>query len=385
MKILSIVGARPQFIKLAPLSEQIRRHFPEIIVHTGQHFDEEMSDLFFRQLEIPYPDYNLGIAGGNHGEQTGRMLISLEEVMLKEKPDLVIVFGDTNSTLAGSLAAAKLNIPAVHVEAGLRSFNRTMPEEINRIVSDHTCDHLFAPTATARQHLINEGLGEKTHLSGDIMVDALQINRSKAQERPFPLPDGAVSDGYYLLTLHRPYTVDDPKNLALLLGKLSNLRQDIVFPVHPRTRQVIENNGIVLSGNIHLIKPQGYLDFIRLEMQSRKIITDSGGIQKEAYILQKPCITIRPETEWVETVEDGWNILLLPTAPDFEERIQSFQPANPQREAFGSNVAEKMLDLIKRILHKEEIIPNHKKQTNLKSQTPTRLSGMRQPDRPKRD
>lgn len=351
MKILSIVGARPQFIKLAPLSKALRKMFNEVIVHTGQHFDEEMSALFFQELEIPEPDFNLNISGGDHGEQTGRMLISIEEIILKEKPDLTLVFGDTNSTLAGSLAATKLNVKLLHIEAGLRSFNKGMPEEINRIISDHISDYLFAPTKTALNNLINEGMLKQAFLSGDIMVDSLKQNLEKSNKFSNIMEILSIdSNKFYLLTLHRPYTVDNPDNLKLILDKLSSLDKEIIFPVHPRTKKIIESSEIRISNKIKLIKPVGYLDFIMLEQTAEKIITDSGGIQKEAYIFKKPCITLRSETEWIETVDDGWNILLLPNNNNFCESILKFTPTEKQRDVFGSDVAAKMINQIQKIL-----------------------------------
>jgi len=351
MKIASIVGARPQFIKLAPLSKNIGVNLQQIIIHSGQHFDEEMSKLFFNDLNIPEPDYNLEISGGYHGNQTGRMLIKLEEVVIKEKPDLIIVFGDTNSTLAGSLVAAKLGIKSVHIEAGLRSFNRSMPEEINRIISDHTSDYLFAPTKTAVKNLAKEGLSKNAYLTGDIMVDALLNNIKKANSKSDILGELSLeNNNFYLLTLHRPYNVDNHKNLQKLLDLFSSLNTTIVFPVHPRTRKIITENKLDYSSKIKLIKPVGYLDFISLENNCAKIITDSGGIQKEAYILKKACITIRPETEWIETVEDGWNILLTTEDESFCEKIIDFNPAKPQRNVFGKNVAKKMIREIEIII-----------------------------------
>jgi len=347
MKILSIVGARPQFIKLAPLSKEIRKFHQEIIVHTGQHFDEEMSKTFFVDLNIPQPDYNLEISGGNHGEQTGKMLHSLEIVLLNEKPDLVIVFGDTNSTIAASLAAVKLGIKTVHVEAGLRSFNRSMPEEINRIVSDHTSDYLFVPTAIAIKNLEREGLGTKSYLTGDIMVDSLGYASSIA----FSNNRSKNFNNYFLLTLHRPYNVDNPQKLSKILELLNSLNELIVFPIHPRTKQIIEKNNIPINSNIKLINPLGYLDFIALQSNAKKIITDSGGIQKEAYILQKPCITLRSETEWIETVESGWNMLLnVEKDNEIVENIIQFSPPKDHPDLFGSNVSEKMVKIINEIV-----------------------------------
>lgn len=345
--ILSIVGARPQFIKLFPISEEIRKHYEEKIIHTGQHFDKEMSDTFFRELGIPEPDVNLNINRGNHGNQTGRMLIELEKYMLDIKPDLVIVFGDTNTTLSGTLAAAKLHIPVVHVESGLRSFNKLMPEEINRVLTDHAADYLFAPTKSAMNNLEKEGLNERSFYTGDVMVDVSLTILEKAKNESTIEQKLQIEAPYHLMTLHRPYNVDEPERLKLILQKISKVKQTIIFPAHPRTRQVIEKHDIHISENIQLIKPLGYLDFTKLLANAEKVITDSGGIQKEAYIHKRPCLTVRPETEWVETLEDGWNKLIQPGNEDFVDTIRNFQPTSPQSEIFGKDVAENILKVIR--------------------------------------
>ncbi|MFW5873019.1 MAG: non-hydrolyzing UDP-N-acetylglucosamine 2-epimerase [bacterium] len=347
MKIISIVGARPQFIKLAPLSRELRQYHKEIIIHTGQHFDKEMSEAFFSELDIPKPDYNLNINKGLHGEQTGKMLMAIEQTLVKEKPDLIIVFGDTNSTLAGALASAKLQIPSVHVEAGLRSHNRNMPEEINRIVADHTCNFLFAPTKTAFENLEKENLRESSFLTGDIMSDAHYQALQKATNSKILINLSLEPNKYYLLTLHRPYNVDNPEILSNIFTELSQLNNKIVFPVHPRTKSVIEQNNISFPSNFIPIKPMGYLDFIKLQANSLKIITDSGGIQKEAYILKKPCITLRSETEWVETVNAGWNVLINPIKEaNYAKTIENFSPPNKYEKIFGEDVARKMTEII---------------------------------------
>lgn len=349
MKIYSVVGARPQFIKLAPLSSALRREHKEIIVHTGQHYDDPMSENFFRDLGINKPEYNIGIGSGSHAEQTGKMLVELEKLYFSGKPDLVIVFGDTNSTLAGALAASKLLIPVIHIEAGLRSYNREMPEEINRIVTDNLSEHLFVPTITALINLQKEGMESKAYLTGDIMVDTLKQNLTVAIEKSTILSDLKLQQGdYYLLTLHRPYNVDKPEVLLHIIKNLSGSAERIVFPVHPRTQKVLKSLEIN-TNNLMIIDPVGYLDFISLEYHSKKIITDSGGIQKEAYILKKPCITLRTETEWTETVKDGWNLLIDPAEKAFWPQIEAFSPSGKQRNVFGETPAKNMVEIINRL------------------------------------
>lgn len=344
MKVLSIVGARPQFIKLGPLSREIRKNHKEIIIHTGQHYDKEMSELFFEQLSIPKPDLNLEVGSGRHGAQTGKMLEGIENEILKYTPDLVLSFGDTNSTLAACLAAAKLEVPSLHIEAGLRSFNRSMPEEINRVVADHTADLLFAPTKEAVKHLEHEGVGEKTVMTGDIMADTFDFVHNTILEDFIP------ENEYYLLTLHRPYTVDQPKKLQLLLNLLGELDRECRFPVHPRTKNIIELNDLEIPESIRLYPPLGYLEFQKLLKGSLKVITDSGGLQKEAYLAGKPCITIRPETEWVETVEVGWNMLLDKNDREFVQKIKDFNPTGERPDLYGKNVAKRMVSEMEKFL-----------------------------------
>jgi len=322
MKVVSVVGARPQFIKAAPVGQALRAaNHTEVLVHTGQHYDDEMSAVFFREMEIPEPDYNLGVGSGPHGWQTGQMLIRIEEVLLAEKPDWVLVYGDTNSTLAGALAAVKLRIPLAHVEAGLRSFNREMPEEHNRVLTDHCSDLLFCPTQTAVDNLAREGItGDKdhrigVHLVGDTMYDAVLQFAEIARQRSTILQDlGLKPKGYLLATVHRPYNTDIPENLRNILAAFAEIEEPIIFPIHPRTRQRIVEFGLSNvkreTWNVKLIEPVGYLDMLALEQHARMILTDSGGMQKEAYFFGVPCVTLRPETEWVETVEAGWNVVV---------------------------------------------------------------------------
>jgi UDP-N-acetylglucosamine 2-epimerase len=315
MKIISVVGARPQFVKLSALSRELRKNHTEIILHTGQHYDDELSRVFFSQLSIPRPDYNLGIGSADHGEQTGRMLTGIEQVLLFEKPDLVIVYGDTNSTLAGALAAAKRQIPVAHVEAGLRSFVRSMPEEINRVIADHVSSLLFCPTPTAVRNLKKEGITRGVHLVGDVMYDSFRSNLNLAEKRSTINKKLKLrKKEFYLLTLHRAENTDVEENLKKLVGILLSLKLKVVFPVHPRTRKRLSRLGLRTSllsvENLAMLEPVSYLDMLILEKNARFILTDSGGVQKEAFYLKTPCLTLRNETEWVETLKGGLNRLV---------------------------------------------------------------------------
>ena len=310
MKVLTVVGARPQFVKAAPVSRALRTQHTEVLVHTGQHYDDAMSAAFFRDLDIPEPDVNLEVGSGRHGTMTGEMLMRLEPILLEQEPDGVLVYGDTNSTLAAAVAAAKVAYGAArrpwiaHVEAGLRSFNRAMPEERNRVVADHLADLLLAPTAAAMGHLDREGLGARSRLVGDVMVDA---HAWAAERTGDHLPAAAAEhDRYVLLTMHRAENVDDPARFTKILAGLA-IDLPVIFPVHPRTRAVIERGAHGLPPNVVPIDPVGYLEMVALEAQAHAIATDSGGVQKEAYLSGVPCVTLRSETEWVETVEAGWN------------------------------------------------------------------------------
>ena len=324
-KIVTIVGARPQFIKAAAVSRTLRQSFKEVLVHTGQHYDDNMSQVFFDELGIPRPDYDLGIGSGGHGAQTGAMLAAIEEILLKETPDRVLVYGDTNSTLAGALAAAKLHVPVAHVEAGLRSFNRRMPEETNRVLTDHMADLLFCPSQTAVANLAAEGICKGVHRVGDVMFEALMHAAAVAERKSDALARWALAPGAYALaTIHRAENTDDPDRLARVveaLGEVSR-RLPVVFPVHPRTRGKLRP--LAFPGDLRLVEPQGYLDMVRLESAAAVVLTDSGGIQKEAYWLRVPCVTLREETEWVETVQQGWNVL---AGSDRERIVRSAQSA----------------------------------------------------------
>jgi len=313
MKVLTVVGARPQFIKVAAVSHAIEKaagRVTEVIVHTGQHFDANMSAVFFEELAIPEPKYNLGISGGTHGEMTGRMLAPVEKVILDERPDLVMIHGDTNSTLAASLAAVKIHVPIGHVEAGLRSYNRRIPEEVNRVVADHLSNLLFCPTPVAVENLAKEGIVKGVFMTGDVMYDSAIHYRRVAEQRSDAMKRLGLAKGeFYLATIHRPDNASDVDRLRGLLDVLDEAPRPVVLPVHPRTRKTLEEGGLKPK-RIRMTEPASYLDMLLLENNARVIVTDSGGVQKEAYFAGVPCITLRPETEWVELVEAGWNRLV---------------------------------------------------------------------------
>lgn len=346
-KIVSIVGARPQFIKLAPFSKAVRQHFNEVIIHTGQHYDSVMSQQFFKELEIPDPDHNLGIKALGHALQTGQMLMALEETLIKEDPHVVVVFGDTNSTLAGALSAAKLNIPVVHVEAGLRSSNKTMPEEINRILTDKLSSLCFAPVESAMESLKKEGLKDTSLLTGDIMVDSLAMGLAKADENAVLNKFELSVKDYYLLTLHRPYNVDESVSLKQMLEKLGGLKKELLFPVHPRTAKLLDHLKALIPPNIRTVEPVSFAESLVLQKNATACITDSGGMQKESYILGTPVFTLRTETEWKETIETGWNTLLAPALTPqnmISDTINSYQLPQNRPAIFGKAVAAAMVN-----------------------------------------
>lgn len=348
MKVVSIVGARPQFIKASPISRLLRQQHTEILVHTGQHYDENMSDVFFEELEIPTPEYHLGVGSASHGAQTGAMLIGIEEVLVKEKPDWVLVYGDTNSTLAGALAASKLHFKVAHVEAGLRSFNHEMPEEINRIVADHLSTLLFCPSQTAVNNLANEGITQGVHLVGDVMAEALAFAANKAKTHSDILSQLSLSEGKYLLaTVHRAENTDDPIRLRNIIEAFNTIQEPIVFPVHPRTQKEINKLHYSLDDHVLMLEPLGYLDMVRLEASARVILTDSGGIQKEAYWLGVPCVTLRNETEWVETVETDWNKLTGANSNKIVYTIHNINPPKSHPNLYGDvNTASRCVALL---------------------------------------
>lgn len=331
MKIITVVGARPQFIKAATVSRALRTNCPElleILVHTGQHYDAGMNDVFFDELDIPRPDYNLDIGGGTHGQNTGRMIEQIEAVLIGEKPDWTLVYGDTDSTLAGTLAAVKLHIPVAHVEAGLRSFNRRMPEEINRVLTDHMANLLFTPTHVATRNLVNEGIDrDKMRQVGDVMYDAALYYGTRAEQHSRILEALELTPRHYILaTVHRAENTDDPRCLKRIMAGLATSRLPIILPLHPRTRKRLGEFSLELPSVVKGTEPVGYLDMVMLEKNSALVVTDSGGVQKEAYFHRVPCLTLREETEWVELVSAGANHLVgtdpETIASELEKRVR---------------------------------------------------------------
>lgn len=331
-KIIAVIGARPQFIKHAPLELALRKYFSVVTIHTGQHYDHNMSNVFFTQLNISQPHYMLQIGSHNHGVQTGKMMVEIEPIVEQEKPDAILVYGDTNSTLAGALIGSKLHIPVFHLEAGLRSFNRTMPEEVNRILTDHVSSLLFAPTDQAIKNLSAEGISKNVHQSGDVMIDILnRVSQPGMLKHPFP-----EVDSYYLATIHRPYNTDDMTRMNTLLDIFNGLDSKVMFAIHPRTRNILLKNNADLGryANISFLDPLSYMDNVAAMNFAKAVITDSGGMQKEAYALRKLCITVRSETEWTETTGGGWNTLVF----DDLNQIPAVLKTSPDQSAYRSNV-----------------------------------------------
>ncbi len=351
MKIISVVGARPEFIQATPVSRALRKNHQEILVHTGQHYDYKMSQTFFDELGIPAPDYNLEVGSGSHAGQTAEILVSFEKVVLSEQPDVVLVRGDTNSTLAGALVASKLHIPVVHVEAGERSFDRRMPEEINRLVADQLSSAYFCVSQTAVKQLAKEGITKNVFWVGDVMLDANLANRPLARQKSTLLSKlGLVPEKYSLVTVHRAANTDDSARLANIVSALSQVGETVVFPVHPRTRGALQKLDVQFADNVCLIEPVGYYDMMVLEENARIIATDSGGVQREAYFMKKPCLTLRDETEWTETVQVGWNKLVGVEVETILNEWKNFTPPAEQPPIFGDGTAgEKIAELLGQI------------------------------------
>jgi len=344
MKIVSIVGARPQFIKAAPVSRELRHRHEEVLLHTGQHYDYELSQVFFDELDIPVPDVNLGVGSAHHGQQTGEMLMGIEAVLLEERPDWVLVYGDTNSTLAGALAAVKLHIPVAHIEAGLRSFNRCMPEEINRVLTDHVATLLFCPTQTAVSNLAAEGIMTGVHNVGDVMYDAVLHSEVLTSEHTRIMEELGVEPGAYLLaTIHRPRNTDSSDRLRAILEALEIVGAPVVFAAHPRTQKAMREQAQRVPPNLCLMEPVGYLDMLLLERQAKAILTDSGGVQKEAYFFGVPCITLREETEWVETVHAGWNRLVGANLDEIVAAVRNLWVPTERPSFFGDGQASEKI------------------------------------------
>jgi UDP-GlcNAc3NAcA epimerase len=359
MKIATVVGARPQFIKAAPVSKILRESgHREFIIHTGQHYDYEMSQVFFEELELPEPDVNLEIGSGSHGKQTGKMLIGVETILMTERPDWVLVYGDTNSTLAGALAAVKVHIPVAHVEAGLRSFNRTMPEEHNRVLTDHMSDILFCPTETAVKHLQREGITTGVHRVGDVMYDSV-LHCIKVAEKSSNIMDtlDIKPQCYALATVHRAENTDDHERLLSIFEALTQIAHDglpLIVPLHPRTRECLKNSKFrIQNSEVRIIDPVSYLDMLMLEKHARMILTDSGGMQKEAFWFKVPCITLRDETEWTETVASGWNTVVGANSNLIMKTVEESHSGRNIQNVYGNgNAAERIVEVLSQGIEK---------------------------------
>jgi len=360
MKIASIVGARPQFIKLAPFSREIRKKHREVLIDTGQHYDAEMAGDFFSEFKIPRPDHALGIGSADHGEQTGKMLIELEKVLKSEQPALAVVFGDTNSTLAGALAASKLNIPVAHVEAGLRSYDHRMPEEQNRVLTDHISKLLLCPTNVAKENLKREGITEGVHVVGDVMVDALEESRKAAEKHSNILEKFGLTKGnYQFMTVHRPTNTDVRENLENIVKAAGRSGVPTVFSVHPRTAKCMHEYGLDtrIPENFTITKPLSHMDTIWLVSNASLVLTDSGGLQKEAYLLSVPCITLRDTTEWIETVNAGWNVLVGSDPRKIHDTIVHLNPPKHRPMIFGPpGASARIADIIDKFLSRSEVV-----------------------------
>jgi UDP-N-acetylglucosamine 2-epimerase len=351
MRIVTIIGNRPQFVKAAAVSRRLRERHDELIVHTGQHYDDELSAIFFEELGVPAPERQLDAGGGSNTEQTARILAALEPVLAELEPDLALVYGDTNSTLAGALASSQADVPLGHVEAGMRSFDRSMPEELNRVLTDHASDLLLCSTQTAIENLERESARGEAHLVGDVMADVSLAFRDIAEERSRILEDrGLEPGGYVAVTAHRAGNVDDPERLRRLVELLEALPVTAVFPVHFRTEARLEAAGLFdrleAAPRLELTPPLGYLDFLKLARHARAVLTDSGGVQKEAYLLGVPCVTLRDTTEWVETVEAGWNVLVDLDADRAVEAVERRPPEERPELYGGGHAAERVLDVV---------------------------------------
>lgn len=350
--ILSVVGARPQFVKAAVLSKKLRRKFREVLVHTGQHYDFKMSQVFFKKLKIPKPDYNLGIGSGSHAEQTAKAMLGIEKIALQIKPDAVLVYGDTNSTLAGALVGAKLQIPVFHVEAGLRSYDRQMPEEINRVLTDHLSTLLLSPHRQAVKNLKNEGIAKNVYEVGNLMTELLFESKAEAQKLQEKLfkKHQLKQKKYIFATVHRASNTDDQNILTNIINAFSALRCPVIFPAHPRTVKMLQKFSLlakIKKSNIRLIEPVSYLESIALQMAAQKVITDSGGIQHEAFNLGVPCLTLRDTTEWSETVKLGWNKLVDPASKDLTQKLK-MMPIGKKVKHINPKTSEKIVKIIGR-------------------------------------